>query len=221
MSTYYVDSANGSNSNTGLSIAQAWGTLAYALATATNTDTIIQVIQTVVSTADSVLDRIIQDVAAQIAAAGSAAGFATSTILRDDYAVLNFPPDANAEWVAPQGLSVVIQLPSFDLESDQDVNCDKFRQHFMCAGLCYIGDPGYQNAAAALALSAQVEKTLKMTLKQLRGAGLANVTRNGYADNTLNFNGQRWAWGQGRGAGFTLEFDVIYRTAQNDPDTKG
>jgi len=60
-----------------------------------------------------------------------------------------------------------------------------------------------------------------MALKQLRGDRLANVTRNGYADNTINITGSRWAWGQGRGAGFTLEFDVIYRTLQNNPDSKG
>jgi hypothetical protein len=221
MSTFYVDAVNGNNSNTGLSIAQAWATLAYAEGIAAPADTIVQVIQTVVSTADSVLDRIIQDVAANIVAAGSAAGFTTSTVLRDDYAVLNFPPDPEAEWVSPKGLSVVIQMPTGALEGEQSVNYDKFMQHFKCAGLCYVGTPGYQNAAAALTLSTMVEKTLKMAIKQLRGTNLANVTRNGYADNTLCFTYSRWSWGQGRGAGFTLEFDVIYRTAQNDPDTKG
>ena len=53
------------------------------------------------------------------------------------------------------------------------------------------------------------------------GVFLNNVQRGGWADNTIGFSFARWAYGDGSGAGYTLEFDVIYRTALNDPDTKG
>lgn len=169
----------------------------------------------------SVLDNIITNISDTIILAGSAAGYTNAVVLRDEYAVLNFPPDVSAEWVLQNALNTVIQIPHGQLQPGGEANYDKFIQRFRVTSFVYTGVPADADAMATVDLSEKTENCLKLTLKQLRGSNLNNVQRGGWADNTINFTFNRWAYGDGSGAGFTLEFDVIYRTALNDPDTKG
>lgn len=173
----------------------------------------------------SVLDQIVADVSTYITSAAIASGYTNASILRDEYAVLNFPPDPTAEWLKTNALNVVIQMPRGEMAtpSNPTTNYDMFSQHFKVCALCYVGAPADADAMAAQQLSAQVENNLLLTVQQLRGdpGSLNHLQRGGWADNTLNFSFDRWAYGDGSGAGYTLEFDVIYRTAQNDPNTKG
>lgn len=164
----------------------------------------------------SVLDNVLSNIATQLATVATALGYTNPVIARDEYGLIEFPPDPNSELVKVGAFHAVIQLPEFELGPPVS-NTDKFRQHVILQAFIYTGIPVNASTESTVDLTGSVEAALKATMKQIR----TDLTRGGYADNTLGFRGKRWAWGDGSGAGFGLEFDVIYRTNYNDPDTKG
>lgn len=149
----------------------------------------------------TVLQSIIDDVLVQLKAVATAMGYPNASVVYDEAGLITWPPA-----MAVDGVQIVLQLGDYEETRPLVTNCDRWKQNLL------IGF-SIQNSSATL--GADVTKFHLQLVKQLR----ADRTRGGKADDTNEFSGSRWSYGDGTAAGGQIRCHVLYRNSYNDPDT--